>query len=108
MLVSCLCALGRELTPRQRRLVYCGLSRTAFGWLYWYRDAVAAGEEWAETGTPPAGAERIAWRLADPVEVRRPGKDDWLEVARGCVGRDPRPDVDAATSPTTRGKRARK
>src|SRR4051794_2055700 len=54
LLAACLWALGRASSPRKRRLVFCGLARTAFDWCknFWFREAVELAEQWADHGPP--------------------------------------------------------
>jgi hypothetical protein len=93
VLWGCLRAVGRPPSPRKLRLISCGVARTAFDWCrnFWFREAVAAGEAWAD-GRPAVGEIRVRLEA-----LRSPWGDwekhEWISVGLWCVGENPRPEV---------------
>jgi hypothetical protein len=83
---ACDDAFRREWSPRRHRLAFCALARLYYAQAreYWLWQAVEAGEQWADAGTPPAGANDIFLRLGGPTRTDwKPGEWTWLAVQ--CV-----------------------
>lgn len=77
------CAFARCLLPQGRRF---GLFSKAVEW----------GENWAETGTPPAGAEQTRRELIQRIQIQRiraKSDDDWAYAASWCLGDSPSIDL---------------
>jgi hypothetical protein len=117
--------MGHKLSARKWRLLACAIGRVAFDWCRnpWFRDALQLAERWADEGTPPRGVE-MCRRQLDRVPVpaflefleefedlgypgggaslqfqRQQERDQfsWVQLARRCVGDDPRLQFDDIT-----------
>jgi hypothetical protein len=83
---ACDDAFRRNWSPRRHRLAFCALARLYFAQSrqYWLWKAVEVGEQWADTGTPPEGANDIFLRFGGPTRTDwKPGEWTWLAVQ--CV-----------------------
>jgi len=108
----CYRAFGKQLTPRQERLLFCGLARNYFtqfrSKLFW--EAITIGERWADDGQPPFGVDDlrrkigrrreppslIEWVsnlihrvLLDDGEGRTPSLEAWAWLADECIAQVP-------------------
>lgn len=61
LLRECLAALRLRITPRKSRLIAVAVGRVVFDWCrnYSFREALAAGEELADTGTTAAKLDAV-------------------------------------------------
>lgn len=84
-MLTCYRALGKGVSRRKVRLLYCGIARTQFGSCRnrWFLEAVAAGEEWADSRIEPPQRDDLAGRLS--ANWRR--DEEWRIVASMCVSR---------------------
>ena len=91
LLLGCLGALGWRLGQRKVRLVYAAVARVGFDWCrnLWFREAVAAGERWADTGGPPFGVDDIRRQLSRRAPRWRTAEYDWREVGLALVSGSP-------------------
>jgi hypothetical protein len=73
--------------------VSCAVARIGFDWCKnsWFRWAVEAGEEWADTGAPKPGVDDVRRRLLNRPTRRRANDRDWVEVGLCCTAMCPEP-----------------
>jgi hypothetical protein len=87
---TCLLRLGAVLTPRKTRLMICAAARTRF---YFtddakLREAVALGEEWADTGIEPRSVVAVRASLLRRRSLRH-WEMDWKSIASACLSAAP-------------------
>lgn len=90
LLRECLVALEIAPSRRIRRLLPVGIGRLIFDWCrnYWFREAIARGEEFADTPSLPRRKSEIVEGLA-PTRYAAWGRGEWRRVGVACVADDP-------------------
>ncbi|WP_246523689.1 hypothetical protein [Gemmata palustris] len=90
-LYGCLTALDCVPSSRKCRLLYTTVARTGFDWRRdrWFRLAIEAAEQWADTDQPPFGVDDIVRSLRGPAPRIFTASWDALQVAVGSLSAAP-------------------